>query len=90
MIKSKTWIKDRNFELNTNDLVKLIRKKQNGYPNGLEIGKTYKILRLENQDIFIEIKKGEGGIPEIRKVNRFYFAPISEIRNELIKEIFEI
>ena len=88
MIRSKTWIKDRYFEYNPGDVVKLIRKKKNGHPRALELGKSYKVLKIENDDLFVnDIDRINFNDTRYVKVNRNYFAPIHEMRDELIKNI---
>ena len=84
MIKSKTWVKDRYFEYNPGDIVKLIRKKKNGHPRALELGQSYKILKVENEDLFVDnIVSGDRYV----KVNRNYFVPVEKMRDELINDI---
>ena len=86
MIKSKTWVKDRYFDYEPGDIVKLVRKKKNGHPRALELGKNYKVFKIENSDLFVyhEIQ----GITWI-KVNKDYFVPVQSIRDELIKDILD-
>ena len=88
MIKSKQWVKDRYFEYSSGDIVKLVRKKKNGHQKALELGKSYKILKIENDDLFVidsETLELNGG--NYVKVNRNYFAPIINMRDEMIKDI---
>jgi hypothetical protein len=54
MIRSKTWVKDRYFEYKKGDIVKLVRKKENGHPRALSFGVSYKILKVENEDWFVQ------------------------------------
>ena len=86
MIRSKTWVKDRNFEYKTGDLVKLVRKKKNGHPKALELGKNYEILKVENEDLFLFGSENLTGGTYI-KVNKDYFVPVQSIRDELINDI---
>ena len=88
MIRSKTWVKDRYFEYAPGDIVKLVRKKKNGHPRALELGRTYKIIKIENNDLFVNDSEKmhlNGGT--YIKVNKDYFAPIDTLRDELIKDI---
>ena len=90
MIKSKTWVKDRYFEYKSGDVVKLVRKKKNGHPRSLSFGVSYKVLKVENEDLFVqELDEQELHLGDIRikKVNRNYFVPIDKLRDELIKDI---
>lgn len=84
-MRSKTWVKDRDFKFELGDIVKLVRKKKNGHPKALELGKIYKVVKVENDDIFLENPKFVG--LEYVKVNKNYFAPIDKMRDELIKDI---
>jgi hypothetical protein len=90
MIKSKTWVKDRYFEYKNGDIVKLVRKKENGHPRSLSFGISYKVLKVENEDLYVqELDEQELHLGDIRitKVNRNYFVPIDKMRDELIKDI---
>jgi hypothetical protein len=90
MIKSKTWVKDRYFDYVPGDIVKLVRKKKNGHPRSLSFGVSYKVLKVENEDLFVqELGEQELHLGDIRikKVNRNYFVPIDKMRDELIKDI---
>jgi hypothetical protein len=84
MMRSKTWIKDRYFGYVSGKIVKLVRKKKNGHPRALELGKCYRIKRVENYDLFVETLEGEHIIV---KVHKDYFVPIQEMRDELINDI---
>lgn len=85
MNKSKTWVKDRYFEYKQGDIVKLVRKKDNGHPRALSFGVSYKVLKIENDDLFVQ------GLDDqelrITKVNKNYFAPIQKMRDEMINDI---
>ena len=85
MIKSKAWVKDRCFEYRPGDIVRLVRKKENGHPRALSFGICYKILKVENEDLFVQ------GLDDqelrITKVNKNYFAPIQKMRDEMINDI---
>lgn len=88
MIKTKQWVKDRYFDYKPGDTVKLVRKKKNGHPRSLKLGQTYKILKVENEDLFVEdidFESTNGG--KYNKVNRNYFVPIQDMRDELINHI---
>lgn len=90
MIKSKTWVKDRYFEYKVGDIVKLVRKKQNGHPRTLSFGINYKVLKVENEDLFVQesdLQELHLGDIRITKVNKNYLAPIKNIRDEFINEI---
>jgi hypothetical protein len=88
MIRSKTWVKDRYFEYRPGDIVKLVRKKQNGHPRALELGKNYKVLKVENEDLFVnDVDRVHFNGGTYVKVNRNYFVPIDNMRDELIKDI---
>ena len=90
MIKSKTWVKDRYFEYKSGDIVKLVRKKENGHPRSLSFGISYKVLKVENEDLYVqELDEQELHLGDIRikKVNKNYFVPIDKMRDELIKDI---
>lgn len=90
MIKSKTWVKDRYFEYKPGDIVRLVRKKKNGHPRALKIGESYKILKVENEDLFVkdlESPDYNSGDIRITKVNKDYFVPIQILRDEMIKDI---
>ena len=52
-MRSKTWIKDRYFGYVSGKIVKLVRKKKNGHPRALELGKCYRIKRfhMDDQDV---------------------------------------
>ena len=86
-MKSKTWVKDRYFEYKQGDIVKLVRKKENGHPRALSFGVSYKVLKIENEDLFVQ------GLDDqelrITKVNRNYLIPVERLRDELIKEILK-
>ena len=90
MIRSKTWVKDRGFQFEVGDIVKLVRKKPNGHPRFLELGCSYLIKRIENDDLFV---RDLNFIEEINvaynptKVNKNYFVPIEKMRDELINDI---
>jgi hypothetical protein len=88
MIRSKNWVKDRHFEYAPGDIVKLVRKKKNGHPRALELGRTYKILNIENNDLFLidSEKMHLNGGAHI-KVNKDYFVPVNMMRDELINDI---
>ena len=87
MIKSKTWVKDRYFEYKQGDIVKLVRKKENGHPRALSFGIIYKVLKIENEDLFVQ------GLDDqelrITKVNKNYFIPVQKLRDELINDILK-
>ena len=88
MIRSKTWVKDRYFDYDTGDIVKLVRKKKNGHPRSLAIGVSYKVLKVENEDLFVqELNEQQLHLGISYKVNRNYFVPIDKMRDELIKDI---
>jgi len=90
MIRSKNWVRDRYFEYKSGDIVKLVRKKENGHPRSLSFGVSYKVLKVENEDLFVqELDEQELHLGNIRitKVNRNYFVPIDKMRDELIKDI---
>lgn len=88
MIKSKTWVKDKYFEYELGDLVKLVRKKKNGHPKALKLGESYRVIKVENQDLFLKNQKSEEGSDfRIVKVNKDYFVPIEKMRDELINDI---
>jgi hypothetical protein len=90
MIRSKNWVRDRYFEYKSGDIVKLVRKKENGHPRSLSFGVSYKVLKVENEDLFVqEFDEKELHLGNIRitKVNRNYFVPIDKMRDELIKDI---
>ena len=86
-MKSKTWVKDRYFEYKQGDIVKLVRKKDNGHPRALSFGVSYKVLKIENEDLFVQ------GLDDqelrITKVNKNYLIPVESLRDELIKEILK-
>jgi hypothetical protein len=84
MIRSKTWVKDRGFQFEIGDMVKLVRKKPNGHPRFLELGCSYVIRRIENDDLFVQDKYTNS---DLSKVNKNYFVPIISMRNELINDI---
>ena len=87
MNKSKTWVKDRCFEYKQGDIVKLVRKKENGHPRALSFGVSYKVLKIENDDLFVQ------GLDDqelrITKVNKNYFIPVQKLRDELINDILK-
>jgi len=90
MIRSKNWVRDRYFEYKSGDIVKLVRKKENGHPRSLSFGVSYKVLKVENEDLFVqELDEKELHLGNIRitKVNRNYFVPIDKMRDELIRDI---
>jgi hypothetical protein len=90
MIKSKTWVKDRGFQFVFGDIVKLVRKKPNGHPRSLSFGVSYKVLKVENEDLFVqELDEQEEHLGDIRikKVNKNYFVPITSMRDELINDL---
>jgi len=88
-MRSKVWVKDRNFVFVPGDVVKLVRKKENGHPRALELGKIYKVVKIENDDIFLENPRFLGmNSADYVKVNKNYFVPIERMRDELISEIF--
>ena len=92
MIRSKNWVRDRYFEYKSGDIVKLVRKKENGHPRSLSFGVSYKVLKVENEDLFVqELDEQELHLGNIRitKVNRNYFVPIDKMRDELIKGILD-
>jgi hypothetical protein len=86
-MKSKTWVKDRYFEYKQGDIVKLVRKKENGHPRALSFGVSYKVLKIENEDLFVQ------GLDDqelrITNVNKNYLIPVERLRDELIKEILK-
>jgi hypothetical protein len=84
MIKSKTWVKDREFGYVPGKIVKLVRKKKNGHPKALELGKCYRVKRIENYDLFVESLEGEHIMV---KVHKDYFVPIQDMRDEMINDI---
>ena len=86
-MRSKTWVKDRNFEYKQGDIVKLVRKKENGHPRSLSFGVSYKVLKVENEDLFIQELNVEE--PRYIKVNKNYFIPVQKLREELINEILK-
>ena len=89
MIKSKNWVKDRYFEYVPGDIVKLVRKKKNGHPRALELGSSYQVIRVENEDLFLKNQRSPDGSDfSIIKVNKNYFVPIERLRDEIINEIF--
>jgi hypothetical protein len=90
MIRSKTWVKDKYFEYKQGDIVKLVRKKKNGHPRSLSYDVLYKVLKVENEDLFIqELDELQMHLGDIRivKVNKNYLAPLQNMRDELIKDI---
>ena len=88
-MKTKNWVKDRNFVFVPDDIVKLVRKKKNGHPRALELGASYRVIRVENEDLFLKNQRSpEGSDFSIIKVNKNYFVPIERMRDELISEIF--
>ena len=86
-MKSKTWVKDRYFEYKQGDIVKLVRKKENGHPRALSFGVSYKVLKIENEDLFVQ-QLDEKEL-RITKVNKNYLIPVESLRDELIKEILK-
>jgi hypothetical protein len=91
-MKSKSWVKDRYFDFQIGDVVKLVRKKKNGHPRALELGNCYKVIVIQNEDLFVaEIDRRELGDGLIGgnyvKVNKYYFAPLEKMRDELINDI---
>jgi hypothetical protein len=86
-MRSKTWVKDRYFEYKQGDIVKLVRKKENGHPRSLSFGITYKVLKVENDDLFVQ-QLDELEL-RITKVNKNYLIPVEKLRDELIKEILK-
>lgn len=84
MIRSKTWVKDRYFEYLLGQIVKLVRKKKNGHPRSLKLGGLYKIKKLENEDLYVQSLEDDNMIV---KVNKDYFVPIQNMRDELINDI---
>lgn len=86
-MKSKTWVKDRYFEYKQGDIVKLVRKKDNGHPRSLSFGVSYKVLKIENEDLFVQ-QLDEKEL-RITKVNKNYLIPVESLRDELIKEILK-
>lgn len=93
-MKSKNWVKDRSFEYNSGDIVKLVRKKKNGHPRSLDFGVNYKVLKVENEDLYVQrLDENDPnqdlhlGDIRIKKVNRNYFVPIQRLRDELINDI---
>ena len=92
MIKSKTWVKDRYFEYRPGDIVRLVRKKENGHPRALSFGISYKVLKVENEDLFVQeldLRELHLGDIRITKVNKNYFAPIQRMRDEFINDILK-
>jgi hypothetical protein len=88
-MRSKVWVKDRNFVFVPGDIVKLVRKKENGHPRALELGGSYQVVKIENDDLYLKNQRSpEGSDFSIIKVNRNYFVPIERMRDELISEIF--
>ena len=87
MIRSKTWVKDRYFEYKKGDIVKLVRKKENGHPKSLSFGVSYKVLKVENEDLFVQKLDDRELELRIIKANKNYFAPIDKMRDELINDI---
>jgi hypothetical protein len=90
MMRSKTWVKDKSFEYKSGDIVKLVRKKKNGHPRTLDFGVIYKVLKVENEDLYVQKLDEEElhlGDIRIKKVNKNYFAPIQKMRDELINDI---
>jgi hypothetical protein len=93
MMRSKTWVKDKYFEYELGALVKLVRKKKNGHPRSLKFELIYKVIKIENQDLFVieyETKHNElyGTQTEsIKKVNKNYFVPFERLRDEIINDI---
>ena len=85
MIRSKTWVKDRYFGYVSGDIVKLVRKKENGHPRALSFGVSYKVLKIENEDLFVQELNSEE--LRITKVNKNYLIPVEKLRDELIKDI---
>ena len=86
MIRSKTWVKDRGFQFQVGDIVKLVRKKPSGHPKILELGGCYVVRRLENDDLFVQ-EMNHNTDYDLRKVNKNYFVPIEKMRDELIDDI---
>jgi hypothetical protein len=86
-MRSKNWVKDRYFEYKQGDIVKLVRKKVNGYPRSLSFGVSYKVLNIENEDLFVQ-QLDEKEL-RITKVNKNYLIPVEKLRDELIKEILK-
>lgn len=84
-MRSKTWVKDRYFEYVSGDIVKLVRKKENGHPRALSFGVSYKVLKIENEDLFVQELNSEE--LRITKVNKNYLIPVEKLRDELIKDI---
>jgi len=85
-MKSKAWVKDRYFEYKQGDIVKLVRKKENGHPRSLSFGVSYKVLKVENEDLFVQELDGD---IQIKKANKNYFIPVEKLRDELINEILK-
>lgn len=86
-MRSKTWVKDRYFEYKQGDIVKLVRKKENGHPRALSFGVSYKVLKVENEDLFVQELNSEE--LRITKVNKNYLIPVEKLRDELINEILK-
>jgi len=83
-MRSKTWVKDRGFNFSVGDMVKLVRKKPSGHPRSLELGCSYVVRKVENDDLFVQDKYTNS---DLTKVNKNYFVPIMLMRNELINDI---
>jgi hypothetical protein len=86
-MRSKTWVKDRYFEYKQGDIVKLVRKKENGHPRSLSFDMCYKVLKVENEDLFVQKLDDKELEFRIMKANKNYFAPIDKMRDELINDI---
>jgi len=83
-MKSKIWVKDKNFQYKSGDIVKCVRKKKNGHPKYLNLGGCYVVRRVENDDLFVQEMNTEY---DLSKVNKNYFVPIIKMRDELINDI---
>jgi len=85
----KTTVRDyiqRDFipRYEVGDIVVLVRKKQDGYPRFLEFGKNYKVKRVENETVFLQVLNGED---PISKVHYSYLLPLFKYRELSINKI---
>lgn len=84
MINKKIWLKDKKFQFKPGDIVKLARKKNNGYPRFIYFDKIYQVIKISNEDIIIfNIEKKEQEF----KINKNYIVPVKDLRNKLIDDI---
>jgi hypothetical protein len=88
----KNLIKNGSIKFEVGDEVKLFRKKNNGYPKLLDYDKSYIILNIINENLYIiesSIYKPNVINFDTIKINKQYLVPTQKLRDFKLKLLLD-